>query len=94
MSNQAKVAMLLNQRLEPAEQGKVERLDGLISEKFTRAGLVARLCRGSGGGAGQQRLLTFFSDITSTVKVGSIRASDFLTASNEEAVAMIDLFRS
>jgi hypothetical protein len=51
MSNQAKVSMLLNQGIEPAEQEKVERLDGLISEKFTRAGLVARLCRGSALGS-------------------------------------------
>jgi hypothetical protein len=92
MSNQAKVSMLLNQRLEPAEQEKVERLESLISEKFTRAGLVVRLCRGSG--ASQQRLLTFFGDITSTVNVGSVRAIDFLTASDEEAVAMIDLPKS
>ncbi len=92
MSDQAKLSMLLNQELEPTEQEKVELLDGLISEKFTRAGLVARLCRGSG--TDQQRLLTFFSDIEGTVKVGSVRANDFLSASDKEAVAMIDLSSS
>ena len=92
MNDEAKLSMLLNKGLEPLEQKKVERLDVLISEKFTRAGLVARLCRGSG--TGQQRVLTFFTDIKGTVKVGSVRANDFLTASDDEAVAIIDLSSS
>ena len=92
MGDQAKLSMLLNEGLEAPEQEKVERLDGSISEKFARAGLVARLCRGSG--TGQRRLLSFFNDITCTVKVGSVHANGFLTASDNEAVAMIDLSSS
>jgi len=93
MNDQAKVSMFLNKDLEPAEEKKIELLEPQISQKFQNAGLVARLCQGSGDG--QQRLLIFFSDITGIDKVGSVCANDFLsTSEKKEAVAMIDLSRS
>ena len=81
--------MMLCAGLEPAEQEKVERLDGPISERFTRAGLVARICQGSG--RGDQRVLNFCGPAGT---VGSVRAADFLSATDQDAVAMISLSRS
>ena len=89
MNNQANLSMLLTKGLEPVEQKKIELLDPQISQKFQSAGLVARLCQGSGDG--QLRLLIFFSDILGIDKVGSVSANNFLYASEKEAVAMINL---
>jgi hypothetical protein len=86
MSDKAKTSMLLCAGLEPAEQEKVERLDGPISERLMRAGLNARICQGSGEGG--QRVLSFCGP---TGTMASISARDFLTASDEDAVAKIAL---
>ena len=86
MSDQAKVSMMLCERLEPAEQEKVERLDAPISARFIRAGLVVRICQGSG--SGDQRVLNFCGP---SGTVGTVRAVDFLSAADQDAVAMIAL---
>jgi hypothetical protein len=86
-SDQAKVSMILCLDLEPAEREKVERLDGKISERFLRAGIGERIfCRGSDDGA--QRLLTFLG---ASGIVSSVSASNFLAASDPDAVEMIEL---
>ena len=84
MNDEAKTTLLLCSGLEPAEQEKIERLDVPISERFIRAGLVARLCQGSG--SGDQRILNFSNP---SGIVGSIRAADFLATTDQDAVAMI-----
>jgi hypothetical protein len=86
MSDQAKVTMMLCEGLKPAEQKKVERLDGPISERFIRVGLVARICQGSGSGL--ERVLNFCGP---SGAVGSIPAADFLASSDHDAVASITL---
>ena len=86
MTDEAKVSMILCSGLEPAEQAKVERLDAPISEKFVRAGLVARICRASG--TGDQRVHNFCEPPRT---VGTVRAADFLAATDVAAVAMITL---
>jgi hypothetical protein len=86
MSDKAKASMLLCAGLEPAEQEKVERLDGPISERLMRAGLNARICQGSGEGG--QRVLSFCGP---TGTVASISARDFVTALDGDAVAKIAL---
>jgi hypothetical protein len=84
MANQAKVSMMLCWGLERDEQEKLDRLDGPISARFIHAGLVARICQGSG--RGDQRIPHFCGP---NGIVGSIRASAFLAASDQNAVAMI-----
>jgi hypothetical protein len=87
MTDNAKVSMILCADLEPTEQEKVERLDGPISERFSRVELNERIvCQGSGEGS--RRLLTFRSG---TGIVARVAARDFLAASDEEAVAKIAL---
>src|SRR5438045_2170699 len=68
--------------LETAEQEKVERLDEPISQRFIRAGWVSRICQGSG--IGTERVLNFCGP---SGAVGTIRAADFLAASDHDAVA-------
>ena len=86
MNENAKVTMMLCQGLEQAEQEKVDRLDGPISTKFHREKKVVRICQGSGSGA--QRVLDFCGP---TGIVGRILASDFLAASDNDAVGGIEL---
>lgn len=86
MSDEAKVSMMLCAGLELAEQEKVERLDGPISERFIRAGLVARICQGCG--SADERALNFCGP---SGTVASVRAADFLSAADQDAVAMIAL---
>lgn len=86
MSGQAKRSMMLCIGLEPAEQEKVQRLDVPISERFIRAGLVVRFCQGSG--TDEHRALDF---VGPTGTMGTIRAFDFLSAADDDAVAMITL---
>ena len=82
-----KQSMMLCAGLEPAEQEKVERLDRPISVRFNRAGLVVRICQGSGDS--EHRVLNFCDPNRSTV--ASIPAREFLAASDEDAVAKIVL---
>jgi len=84
MSEDAKTSMILCSGLEPAEQEKVERLDGLISEKFLRAGRAVRICQGRIDG--DRRVLDFCGPAGT---IASVWASDFRAASNADAVAMI-----
>jgi hypothetical protein len=84
MSEDAKTSMILCSGLEPAEQEKVERLDGLISEKFLRAGRAVRICQGRIDG--DRRVLDFCGPAGT---IASVWASDFLAASDADAVAMI-----
>ena len=86
MSEQGKVTMLLCSGLEPAEQEKVERLDGLIAAHLIQAGSAARLCKASG--AGDQRVLEF---VGQTGVVGRVRMADFLSAPDQTAIAAITL---
>lgn len=89
MNGPAKVSMILPKGLEQAEREKIGLLELQISQKFESAGLVVRLCHGSGDG--QLRRLIFSRDILGSDKVGSVSAKDFLFASEKEAVAMINL---
>jgi hypothetical protein len=57
MNEEAKMSMMLCSGLEPAEQEKVERLDGPISAAFIGAGKVVRICQGRT--AGDRRFLDF-----------------------------------
>jgi hypothetical protein len=84
MSDQALVTMLLCADVEPAEQAKVERLDGPIAEKFRRAGFAVRICQGEV--EGEQRVLRFYGP---RGVVASVSADDFLAASDKDAVARI-----
>ena len=86
MNEQAKVTMLLWSELHPQEQEKVERLGGLLAQRFIANGHAVRLCRGRGDGA--LRVLEFCG---ASGVAGSILAADFLAASDREAVAMIKL---
>jgi hypothetical protein len=86
MGEQAKITMMLCSGLEPAEQEKVERQDGAISGMFARAGRAVRICQGRG--TDDQRTLDFYD---SAGIVGSIRAADFLCASDQAAVTAIVL---
>jgi hypothetical protein len=70
--------------LEPAEQEKVERLDGRISHVFICAGLAVRFCQGRADG--DRRSLNFHGGAGI---VASISSREFLTASDDEAVALI-----
>ena len=73
-------------KLEQKELDKIKRLNFPISMKFHHAGLFGvRLCQGSG--TGQERLLIFGD--ANHFEVGSVRADDFLAASDGEAVEMI-----
>lgn len=86
MSEQAKQSMMLCEELQPAEQEKVDRLDSQIFTRFISAGLVVRICRGAG--SGDDRVLVFCGP---TGEVAQVRASDFLSAPDREAVAIIAL---
>ena len=89
MGEEAKMTMILCSGLEPIEQDKVERLDGLISDRLIQAGLVARICQGRG--ANDERFLEFTGPAGIVAKV---RAADFLSASDQAAVAAIALMES
>ena len=78
------MTMMLCSGLWPAEQKKVERLDGPISEVFIRAGLAVRLCQGRVDD--EVRFLDFRS-LEGTV--ASVSAEEFVAAPDDEAVAMI-----
>lgn len=84
MSEQTKVSMILCTELAPAEQEKIERLDAQIFGIFTAAGLVVRICRGSGSGV--DRVLDFCGPAGT---VATVRSADFLSASDRDALAMI-----
>jgi hypothetical protein len=89
MSTKVKVTMLLCSGLTPAEQEKVERLDGEIAYRISQAGANARICEGRG--TGNQRVLEFFGPEGLN---GRVSASDFLSASDRDAVAGIVFFNS
>jgi hypothetical protein len=91
MSDEARAGMIpFYVQLEPAEEEKVSRLDGLIAERFMRAGLAVRTCQGIG--VGEQRTLNFTDLPLPLGKImGSVRAADFLSAADHDAVAMIRL---
>jgi hypothetical protein len=84
MSEGAKISILLCMGLEPAEQRKVERLDGPIADVFIQAGVVARLCQGRTQGG--ERFLAFTGP---TGTVASVRAGDFMAASDRDAVEVV-----
>jgi hypothetical protein len=84
MNEEAKMTMLLCAGLEPAEQEKVERLDGPIASQFIRAGFVVRLCQGRTDAG--RRVLDFTGPAGI---VASVQASDFITAPDDVAVAMV-----
>jgi hypothetical protein len=84
MSAEAKVSMMLNWGLEPAEREKVERLDGPISVAFIRAGRVVRCCQGRI--TGDRRALDFTGP---TGTVSSVSSDDFMSATDEAAVALV-----
>ena len=84
MSEDAETSMILCSGLEPTEQKKVERLGGLISEKLVRAGCAVRICQGRVDG--DRRVLDFCGPAGT---IASVWASDFLAASDADAVAMI-----
>lgn len=88
----ARMTMMLTDRLTPAEQEKVERLDAEIATKFIQAGLNVRIiCEGHG--AGNNRVLEFKGLVDSAPLLASIRAEDFLSLSDEAAVVSIKLLR-
>ena len=84
MKEESKMSMMLCAGLEPAEQEKVERLDGPISEKFILAGCDVRICQGR---TDRDRRLLDFRGLKGTV--ASIPANTFLAATDDEAVEMI-----
>jgi hypothetical protein len=84
MNEEAKMSMMLCSGLEPSEQEKVERLDGPIATGFISAGKVVRICQGRT--AGGRRLLDFCGPAGT---VASVLASDFLAATDEQAVAIV-----
>ena len=87
MSEEAKMSMMLCEGLERAEEQKVVRLDGAISEKFIRAGCVGRIfCRGRIDG--DRRVLDFCGPAGI---LASVWASEFLAASDTDAVAMVTI---
>ena len=83
MSEESKMSMMLCRGLEPVEQAKVERLDVPISEKT-----FARICQARIDG---DRRALDFCDLAGTVVMASVWASEFLAASDADAVAMITL---
>ena len=85
-NDEAKLMTILCMGLEPAEQKKVERLDGPISQLFIGASLVARICQGVG--LGSERVLNFSGP---TGIVGSTRATTFVAASDSDAINSIVL---
>ncbi|NQT37152.1 MAG: hypothetical protein HQ581_06665 [Planctomycetes bacterium] len=87
MTDDAKISMILCSELDPAEQEKMEHLDSPISEKFRRAGRVVRLCRGRMDGA--SRMLDFCHDPLGIEVVATVQATEFLAASDADALAMI-----
>jgi len=84
MSKDAKTSMILCSGLEPTEREKVERLDGPISTEFFRAGCAVRICQGRIDG--DHHVLDFCGPAGT---IASVSASDFLAASDPDAVAMI-----
>ena len=84
MTDGAKMSMILCSGLEPAEQEEVERLDGPISESFNGAGYVVRICQGRVDG---DRHMLDFSGPEGTV--ASVSVTDFLAASDTDAVALV-----
>lgn len=87
MGDEAKMSMIMCSELQPAEQEKVARLDGPISEKFTNAGCVVRVCQGR---IDDERRVLDFCGPTGTV-VASVDATEFLAASDTDAMAMITI---
>lgn len=87
MTDNAKISMILCSELEPAELEKVEHLDGPLSEEFNRAGRVVRLCRGRIDG--DSRMLDFCRDPLGIEVVATVAATEFLAASDADALAMI-----
>ena len=86
MTDDAKMSMILCSDLEPAEQEKVQRLDWEISENFTRAGHVVRLCRGRVDG--DSRMLDFCTGLPGTTVI-AVPASKFLAASDAKTLVML-----
>jgi|SRR5579884_2404927 len=85
MRKEVKISMMLCWGLEPAEQEKVERLDGQISSAFANARQAIRECRGRNDLGGR------FIDFIRTDGTGgiSVLSSDFLTTSDQEVVAKL-----
>jgi len=77
--------MLMYSGLEPAEEEKVERLAGPILDKSIRAGCALRFCDGRIDG--DHRVLDFNGPGCTTPV--NVLASEFLAASDLDAVAMI-----
>lgn len=76
--------MMLCSGLEPAEQEKVERLDGPIAGVFIEAGKTVRLCQGR---VAHDRRHLDFQGPTGTV--ASVAADRFMAATDEQAVALV-----
>ena len=85
MSEDAKQQMILCSELEPTEEEKVNRLAGSILAESIRAGCALRFCNGRTDG--DHRVLDF--DGPGRTTAVSVSASEFLTASDPDAVAMI-----
>ena len=86
MSEPAKVTMMLCSGLRAAEQEKVERLDGPISQYFITNGLSVRICRSRGETS--DRLLEFCG---AAGVAASVPAAEFLAATDKDAIALIKL---
>lgn len=84
MSGGAKMSMMLCMGLEPAEQKKVERLDGPLAGIFMQSGLVVRMCQGRTQGG--QRFLDFSGPAGT---VASVNASVFMAVDDRDTVAMV-----
>jgi hypothetical protein len=84
MNEDVRMSMILCMSLEPAEQAKVERLDGPIANVFIEVGRVVRLCQGRN--QGNQRFLDF-SGMAGVE--ASVDAAAFVTADDGQAVAMV-----
>ena len=78
------MTMMLCSGLEPAEQDKVERLDGPIAGLFIGTGVAVRLCQGRG--VGNDRFLEFQGPAGT---VASVPADQFMAASDDAAVALV-----
>jgi hypothetical protein len=84
MSEGANMSMMLCMGLEPAEQERVERLDGSLANLFIQLGVVVRMCQGRTQGT--ERFLDFNGPAGT---VASVNAREFMAADDRDAVAMV-----
>lgn len=82
----AKLSMIVQEGLSPAEEAKADRLDGPLTELFVSKGRAVRLChvRSVGG----QRTIGFV-DFNAGGQVAAIPADEFVNLSDDEVLARV-----